>query len=65
MRIEPEQEALLSALRAAFHPLPLGHKLDSFIGFGNKGYFRFLFNFNDFFATVLGEEDTCNSCQLA
>lgn len=65
MGIESKQEALFSAFWTAFHPLSLGHKLDSFISFGDKDYFRFLFNFNDFFATVFGEEDTCNSCEFA
>jgi len=65
MGIESEQEALFSAFWTTFHPLSLGHKLDSFISFGDKDYFRFLFNFNDFFATVFGEEDTYNSCEFA
>lgn len=57
LRVETEQMVLLPWLRAAFHPLPLGHECNAFVHLGYEDYFRVLFYLNHLLSTVLGEED--------
>ena len=53
-----EQEALFAAFRAPFHPLTLSHQLYVLIRLRQVHCLRDLLNFDDFFTTVLGKEDT-------
>jgi hypothetical protein len=51
--IQCEQEALLSALGTSLHPLPLGHQFHGVSEPRQRDRFRFFFNFDDFFTSVL------------
>lgn len=57
LRVELEEEALLVAFRAAFHPFPLRHERNGAFS-GNVDRFGRLVHLDDFLTSVFGEKDT-------
>lgn len=55
--IKSKEKRLFIALGTTSHPVTLHHELDGFLGSRKNGRFRFFLYFNNFLATILGEED--------